>query len=67
MLGTESQLKASDYTKEVNMLLNVHRNHKVYHARDGEKGGRYGRRRGGGGMEGVEGDYILIARLSPPE
>ena len=54
------------------MLLNVHRNHKAYHARDGEKGGRYGRRggdmgeeRGGRRYGGGEGDYILIATLSP--
>ena len=44
--------------KLVNMVLNVHRNHKAYWGR--EEGGRgYG----GGG----EGDYIPIATLSPPE
>ena len=41
------------------MVLNVHRNNKA----------NYGRGEGGeGGMEvGGEGDYILIATLSPPE
>ena len=40
------------------MVLNVHRNHKLI--RDGEKGG--------GGLEvEEEGDYILIATLSPPD
>ena len=42
------------------MVLNVHRNHKAYYGR-GDGGG-------GGGMEvGVEGDYIPIATLSPPD
>ena len=41
------------------MVLKVHGNHKAY----------YGRGEGGeGSMEvGVEGDYIPIATLSPPE
>ena len=43
----------------VDMVLNVHRNHKAYHSRDGGKGVW---RWGGGG----EGDYIPIATLSPP-
>ena len=44
---------------KVNMVLNVHRNHKSY----------WGRGEGGeGGMEvGEEGDYIPIATLSPLE
>ena len=44
------------------MVLNVHRNHKAYQGRgEGGEGGE-------GGMEvGGEGDYILIATLSPPE
>ena len=44
---------------EVNMVLNVHRNHKAY----------WGRGEGGeGSMKvGEEGDYIPIATLSPPE
>ena len=38
------------------MVLNIHRNHKAYNIRDGEK--VWG---GGGGMEvGEEGDYIYI-------
>ena len=42
----------------VNMVLNVHRNHKAYQ----------GRGEGGGGMAvEEEGDYIPIATLSPPE
>ena len=46
------------------MVLNVHRNQKVYYER-GEWGGGVG---GGVGMEvGGEGDYIPIATLSPPE
>ena len=41
------------------MVLNVHRNHEAYQGR-GEVGE--------GGMEvGEEGNYILIATLSPPE
>ena len=45
---------------KVNMVLNVLRNHKAYQGQ-GEGGGV-------GGMEvGEEGDYILIATLSPPE
>ena len=43
----------------VNMVLNIHRNHRVI--RDGGKGWE-------GGMEvGEEEDYIPIATLSPPE
>ena len=43
------------------MVLNVHRNHKAYYnIRDREMGE--------GGIEvGENGDYIPIARLSPPE
>ena len=42
----------------INVVLNVHRNHKAYYGR-GEGGKR--------GMEvGGEGDYIPIATLSPP-
>ena len=41
------------------MVLNVHKNHKVYYGR-GEWGGA--------GMEvGEEGDIIPVATLSPPE
>ena len=46
------------WSKSVNMVLNVHRNHQAFYGR-GEGGG--------GGMEvGGEGDYIPIATLSPP-
>ena len=47
------------YEWQINMVLNVHRNHKAY----------YGRGEGGdGGMEvGQEGEYIPIAPPSPPE
>ena len=43
---------------QVNMVLNVHRNHKAY----------YGRGEGGWGVEGGggEGDCIPVATLSPP-
>ena len=41
------------------MVLNVHRTMRLI--RDGEKGGG-----GGRGVE-VEGDYIPVATLSPPE
>ena len=45
---------------KVNMVLNVHRNHKPKPIMDGEKGG--------GGMEvREEGNYIPITTLSPPE
>jgi len=45
--------------KSVNMVLNVHRNHKAYYnIRDREKGGMEVRE---------EGEYIPIATLSPPE
>ena len=45
--------------KLVNMVLNVHRNHKAYRGR-----GEWGE----GGMEvREEGDYIPIATLTPPE
>ena len=44
------------------MLLNDHRNHKAYYnIRDGEGEGE------GVCRWGAEGDYILIATLSPPE
>ena len=47
-------------SKQVNMVLNVHRNRKAYKGR--EKGGG-----GGGGMEvGEEGDSIPIATLVTP-
>ena len=50
---------ASSVSKLVNMVLNVHRNHKAYQGR-----GEWGK----GGMEvGDEGEYIPIATLSPPE
>ena len=43
----------------VNMVLNVHRNHKAYQGRE---------EWGEGGMEvGEEGDYIPTLTLSPPE
>ena len=47
---------------KVNMVLNVHRNHKAYWGRgEGGEGGE-------GGIEvGEEGDYIPIATLSPLE
>ena len=42
------------------MVLNIHRNHKAYNIRDGEK--VWG---GGGGMEvGEEGDYIYTYRYT---
>ena len=43
----------------VNMVLNVHRNHKAYEGRGegGEKVWRWG----------GEGDYVPIATLSPPK
>ena len=45
------------------MMLNLHRNHKAYQLGTGRRGDG-----GGGGMEvGEEGDYILVATLSPPE
>ena len=44
---------------QVNMVLNVHRNYKA----SSRRGGGEGVWRWGGG----EGDYILIATLSPPE
>ena len=45
--------------KQVNVVFNVHRNHKAYQGRG--EGGK-------GGMEvGAEGEYIPIATLSPPE
>ena len=48
----------------INMVLNVHRNHKAYYGR-GEGWGRGG---GGEGIEvGEEGDYIPIATLSSLE
>ena len=51
--------KVTRQCKYVNMVFNVHRNHKAYWGR-GEGGG--------GGMEvGGEGDYIPIATLSPAE
>ena len=50
----------------VNIVLNVHRNHKAYQGRG--QGGGGGRGFGGGGGGGGEaGDYIPIATLSPPE
>ena len=57
LINCERQIESQDC---VNMVLNVHRNHKVY-SRRGEGGE--------GGMEvGEEGDYnIPIATLSPPE
>ena len=44
-------------------MLNVHRNHKAYQVRDGEKVGEGGMEVGGEG----EGDCIPIAILSPPD
>ena len=45
---------------KINMVLNIHRNHKAYNIRDGEK--VWG---GGGGMEvGEEGDYIYTYRYT---
>ena len=45
-------------SKNVNMVLTVHRNHEAY----------WGRGEGGRGMEvGEEGDYVPMATLSPPQ
>ena len=51
-----------DLYGKVNMVLNVHRNHKAYKGLTGRTG--YGVSVEGGGGEG---DYIPIATLSPPE
>ena len=50
------------YLYEVNMVLNVHRNHKAY--QEGGGGGEGVWRVGGGGGNG---EFIPIATLSPPE
>ena len=57
-VGMAPSLGSAQGTVIVNMVLNVHRNHKAYK----------GRGEGGGGMEvGEEGAYIPVATLSPPE
>ena len=50
------------YLYEVNMVLNVHRNHKAYQ----EGGGGEGVWRVGA-EGGEDGEFIPIATLSPPE
>ena len=57
---------------KVNMVLNVHRNHKAYQGQGerkrGEGEGQGERKRGEGVWRwGEEGDYIPIATLLPPE